>query len=286
VSNDTSAYYELLDAVDERGYKLECPEKGSRYSLGSAVVTILSPAYETDDINDNSIVLRVEMGDTSFIFMGDAGILVENALLDNPIIESDVIKIGHHGSCYSSSRQFIETVAPSFAVISCGTGNDYGHPTKECLDILKDANVEVFRTDEQGSIVACSDGHTITWNTEPSTTWAVGIKEDTVQKIYIDRGFPTGILPDAPDVETSDLVAEGEAEEETTLEATGDDSSEVSVTEVVYVINVNTNVFHRLDCDSVKKIKEKNKLLVGLTLEELIEAGIKPCGACHPEQKE
>ena len=89
-------------------------------------------------------------------------------------LSADVLKIGHHGSHTSTSDAFLDAVSPTYAVISCETGNSYGHPHAETLNKLRAAGVQLFRTDDQGTITVTSDGSTLTWNTSPSDDWVSG----------------------------------------------------------------------------------------------------------------
>ena len=116
-----------------------------------------------EDLNNYSAVLRITYGSTSFLFAGDAEKLSENEMLHYEI-RSDVLKVGHHGSRTSSSERFIAKVNPRIAVISCGKGNEYGHPHSETLEVLK--NAEVYRTDQNGDIIIHTDGTTLTVATE------------------------------------------------------------------------------------------------------------------------
>jgi competence ComEA-like helix-hairpin-helix protein len=114
------------------------------------------------DVNANSVVARLTYGRTSFLFMGDAEADTERALLKRGAeLSARVLKVAHHGSSYSTSSEFLAKVKPEQAVISCGRGNDYGHPAPETLERLKKAHVEVHRTDLDGGIVFRSDGDSL-----------------------------------------------------------------------------------------------------------------------------
>ena len=118
-------------------------------------------------------------GDNRFLFTGDAEYDEEQSLINgNYDLSADVLKLGHHGSKTSSCEEFLQAVNPEYAVISCGQDNPYGHPHESTLERLKRLNIKVFRTDEQGAVVAVSNGQDIFWNTEPSTTWKPGVKPD------------------------------------------------------------------------------------------------------------
>lgn len=115
---------------------------------------------EFEDSNSSSIVARLTYGETSFLFTGDAGQNEESKLLDMDI-DSDVLKLGHHGSRYSSSREFISKVNPLYSIVSAGEGNKFGHPHEEVLDLLKENKTEVLMTSVLGSIIFKSDGNEI-----------------------------------------------------------------------------------------------------------------------------
>ena len=112
-----------------------------------------------DDLNNNSIVCRLEYGATSFLLCGDAADAAEAEMLSRGVgLRSDVLKVGHHGSATSSGAEFLKAVAPRWAVISCGRRNLYGHPRPETLERLREAGARVLRTDLDGGVVIESDG--------------------------------------------------------------------------------------------------------------------------------
>ena len=111
--------------------------------------------------------MRITYGYTSFLFTGDAEWDEEHDLVDAGVdLKADVLKVCHHGSNSSSTYVFLRAVAPKYAVISAGGDNQYGHPTEEALGRLADVGAEIFRTDEQGTIVCVSDGENIVFKTE------------------------------------------------------------------------------------------------------------------------
>ncbi len=168
VEKDTATYRDVIEAAKYKGYSINAPIIGSSYPLGDAEFTFLAPVgtgYE--DINDYSIALRLRHGNDSFLFCGDASTLSEVEMMDNDYtLKSTVYKVSHHGSKTASCGPFLDAVSPEYAVISCGKDNDYGHPHAEVLERLAERGVKVFRTDEQGTIVAVSSGNGITWSTE------------------------------------------------------------------------------------------------------------------------
>ena len=158
-TGDSASYEIFTDAVYDAGLELTVPELGESYSLGEARFSFLGPLEDYDNTNDDSLVIRLEYGDTSFLFTGDMTAKAEKDLInDGARLRCDVLKVGHHGSSGSSCYQFLYEAQPSIGVISCENGNRYGHPHEETLSRLHDADVTVFRTDLEGSIVIFSDG--------------------------------------------------------------------------------------------------------------------------------
>lgn len=172
---DNQTYRKLIQSLDEKQIKTLTPKVNSVYSLGTASITILAPGKEYDNPNDASIALLLKNGSRSFLFTGDAGEEAEQDMLETGItISADVYKVGHHGSKYSTSKDFLEAVNPFYAVISCGTDNSYGHPHAQTLNTLRTNGVMVYRTDEEGTIIASTDGKSISFNVPASETWKAG----------------------------------------------------------------------------------------------------------------
>lgn len=166
---NTRTFEDVLDALLEQDLSITLPQVGDQYTLGDASFTILAPnGEEYSSLNNWSVVVRLENGENSFLFTGDAEQLSEEEMLATGLpLRSDVLKMGHHGSSTSSSRAFLEEVQPTYGVISCETGNDYGHPHRETLAIAAEMDIQLFRTDTQGTIVAHSDGKEITFDQQP-----------------------------------------------------------------------------------------------------------------------
>lgn len=170
VDYETKSFRNFFETVTEKGGNLQFPEVDSTFALGNAFLTVLGPrTYNVpDNWNNASIVLRLTYGDTSFLFTGDAEQSEETELLEAGCnVSCDVLKVGHHGSRTSSGYRLLYEAQPAYAVISCGEGNDYGHPHKEALSRLQDAGIhDILRTDRLGSIVFYSDGTNLTYTTE------------------------------------------------------------------------------------------------------------------------
>ncbi len=165
-SYSSNLFSKFKNALDKQGVELQTLIAGDKLSLGAADITVLGPVRDTDDPK-YSIVLRLVYGDTSFLFTGDAEADEEHdILLSGEEIASDVLKVGHHGSSSSTTRDFLDEVNPDIAVISCEINNPYGHPHKETLAALNKRGINVYRTDESGSIILISDGKNIYISTE------------------------------------------------------------------------------------------------------------------------
>ncbi len=165
--SDSKAYQTFKQKIEDTNTGIMHAENYERFSLGSARVEILAPLTNADKLNNTSIIVKVTHGNKSFLFTGDAEREEEQTLLNKGLLKlkSDVLKVGHHGSDTSTSYPFLREVMPEYAVISVGKGNSYGHPTEAVLSRLRDADVQVYRTDLQGDIVMRSDGKNITVTT-------------------------------------------------------------------------------------------------------------------------
>ena len=250
VSHTTQTYEDVLDALLEKNLTVTAPHPGDSYSIGDASFTVLSPsaeiaeqAAENDDLNNLSVGIRLVYGSNAFVLCGDAESDSEEAMVESGLdLKADVLKAGHHGSSTSTSDAFLAAVDPDYAVISCGKDNSYGHPHQETMGKLNAADISIFRTDEQGTVVAVSDGSSITWSSAPDTEGVSG--------------------------------SEASPDQQTDEDLTGQTTS--------YVLNQNTMKFHTPDCSSVAQMKEENRVYFEGTREEIMEMGYTPCGQCEP----
>lgn len=162
----TKTFKDVMSAIKAKNLKVTTPVPGSSFNIGQARCDILAPnGSDYQDVNNYSVVVKITFGDKKFLFEGDAEDVSEKEMLAKGYdLSADVIKLGHHGSSSSSIPEFLDKVKPTYAVISCGVANDYGHPHVETMDKLKKRNIKVFRTDEDGTIVITSDGKTIKSN--------------------------------------------------------------------------------------------------------------------------
>lgn len=163
----SACFDDFLYYADQQDIAITIPDPGDSFYLGNAEVTVLGPVKSYAAPNNTSIVVKVEFGDTSFLFTGDMEKDAETDMLDYGMdVSADVLKVGHHGSSTSTGYRFLYEVDPEYAVISVGTDNTYGHPHRETIAILGDAGVPMLRTDELGTILAVTDGSEITFTWE------------------------------------------------------------------------------------------------------------------------
>ena len=168
---DTKCFRDFVKYTQQQGLSVEVPAVGTVWQLGSATVTQLGPVAQYSDTNDTSLVLRLDYGSTSFLLTGDMEADAERDLVNTGAnLKADVLQVGHHGSSTSTSYIFLNSVLPEMGVISCGVNNKYGHPHEETLSILRDAGVDVYRTDLLGTITIGSDGQNYTVGTEHTAT--------------------------------------------------------------------------------------------------------------------
>ena len=158
----TKTFMDVLDAIEEKNMTYSVPKINETFTLGEALITVLYTGTDTKDLNNTSIVLRLDFGNTSYLFTGDATEKTENILLkDNLNLKADVLKVGHHGSRFSTTDEFLQKVNPKYAVISVGKDNNYKHPEDIILKKLKTNNIKIHRTDLEGTIIVTSDGKEI-----------------------------------------------------------------------------------------------------------------------------
>lgn len=165
VITTTKTFEDVLDALDKKGYKFDTPKMDEEFSVCGAKIRVLYVGNDEKDLNSTSIIARLDYGNTSFLFTGDTTSEVESMIYKKNV-KADVLKVAHHGSQYSSTLRFLKEVAPKYAVISVGEKNTYNHPSDIILNRLKVLNVETYRTDKSGTIIAESDGNVIQFKTE------------------------------------------------------------------------------------------------------------------------
>lgn len=158
----TSKTYEnLLNTIDKHGYKVKTGKKGVEIvNEDDLKIDIVAPCQDSySNLNNYSIVLKITYGEVSFLYTGDAEITSLKEITDD--ISADVLKVGHHGSNTSTSKEFLDLVKPSYAIISVGKNNRYDHPNSSTIKLLEEYTDKIYRTDISGNIVVTSDGQNI-----------------------------------------------------------------------------------------------------------------------------
>lgn len=177
------------------------------------------------------------------------------------MLDSTVLKVGHHGSETSTSYLFLREIMPEYAVISVGAGNSYGHPTDAVLSRLRDADAKVFRTDLQGDVICISDGKTVSFS--------------------VDRNSDADTLSSTGSNSTQGNGNAGVMQQGQTVTPDPEENTTASIG-IEYILNTNTHKFHRPGCSSVKQMAEKNKQSYKGTRDEIMVMGYEPCQRCNP----
>ena len=165
----TKTYEEVLDALAEKDVRVQAAGNGTQIlSDGALSAVCLSPFGEYSELNHYSVVMRLDYGDASFLFMGDAEAANEKEMRSAGCdLNADILKVGHHGSDYSSTDAFLKAVSPRYAVIPVGAGNRYGHPSDQIVNRLYTYGAEtVYRTDLNGTVIVETDGKEYTVTTD------------------------------------------------------------------------------------------------------------------------
>jgi len=163
-TSTTKAFESMIRELKNKDLKIKPLKAGSTIHFDSDIqLEVFAPNSDSyEDSNNYSPIIKLTYGNNSMLFTGDAEKLSEKETLKKGYnLESDVLKVGHHGSSTSTSKDFLKAVNPSIAIISCGKNNKYGHPHKETITSLEDSKVKYYRTDLDGTIVLVSDGTNI-----------------------------------------------------------------------------------------------------------------------------
>lgn len=246
-THTTRTFENLLLTIQNKGLKITAPVPGTEYKLGDASFTILAPNSSSyKDLNDYSVVIKLKYGSTSFLFTGDAEAVSENEILARGYdVKANVLKVGHHGSTSSTTERFLDAVSPRYAVICVGANNQYGHPAPETLSKLAERGIKIYRTDEAGTIVATSDGKSISFNKQPSS------------------------------VNISSTASEKTDKADNTAVSSG--NSTASNDMIVYITKTGSK-YHRENCSSLRSSR------IPISLSEAKQRGYEPCKICKPLQ--
>ena len=165
---DSRAFSSFVKYLSAQDKTITIPSVGQTVSLGSAKVTFVGPIDMTlaeQNENNASLIIRIEYGQTSFLFTGDAEIEEELSVVHSEQnIQSTLLKVGHHGSYTSSSGEFLKAVSAEYAIISVGKDNGYGHPHEEAMNRIQKYCQIGFRTDIDGEIICRSNGKELSFN--------------------------------------------------------------------------------------------------------------------------
>jgi len=166
VSHNTQTYLNFLAAIDSNNIDVIFPNPGDRVRAGIIDFEVIAPPNPHPgpqaNLNNASVVLRLEHGQTSFMFTGDAERELENWMLDSGAnLSANVLNLGHHGSRTSTTQAFLDAVNPTAAVISLGVNNIHGHPHREVIDRLNERGIRIYRTDQMGHIRMITNGEHI-----------------------------------------------------------------------------------------------------------------------------
>ena len=249
VSTNTKTFEDVLLSIKKKNLSINTALAGININIDKNLnAEILAPnSTNYDDLNNYSVVMKLKHGNNSFLFAGDAEDISENEMLAKGYdLKSDLLKVGHHGSDSSSTEEFINSVSPKYAIISVGRDNNYGHPSDTVLHRLSAHNIDIYRTDEIGTIIATSDGKNIT----------------------IDKNS-TEIKINAPPVEnTSSNNVKSTQQVDNTNTTTNQGIT-------VYITKTGSK-YHISSCSSLRKSK------IPISLKDAKVRGYGACKKCHP----
>ena len=252
VEHTTRTFENLLLTIRNKGLKITAPVPGTEYRLGNTSFTILAPNSSSyKNLNDYSVVVRLTYGSTSFLFTGDAEQTSEKEILAKGYnIKSDVLKVGHHGSKTSTTTRFLDAVSPRYAVICVGANNQYGHPAPETLSKLAERGIKVYRIDEAGTIIATSDGKSISFDKQPSKI-SISTSTSTSTSTNTNTGTAVSNTNNKQDKPQDDII--------------------------VYITKTGSK-YHREGCSSLRSSA------IPISLSEAKQKGYEPCKICKPPQ--
>lgn len=271
VTTNTRTFKDVVAAMKAKDLKAKLPNVAEEFKVGTAKFKILSPINtNSEDLNTYSIVIKLTFGSTKFLFTGDAQNSNEEDMINKGFdLSADVLKVGHHGSHTSTSQDFLDKVNPRYAIISCGKGNDYGHPHAETMQKLQSKNIKVYRTDEDGTIVCTSDGKNISFNCNPGD-YAAG----AAKKQNSNNGNSTS-SSHAPATSTASTSNTQSTVQPTTPQGGG--SAEVDANRIVYYTPNGKSYHFDRNCPTLKR----SKVVLSGKLSDVIKMGKSdPCNVC------
>lgn len=268
IEHTTKTFEDVLDVIADKGMKITMPRCGDTYTLGGASFRILAPAGDYgEDLNNWSVGVRLSYRNNHLVMCGDAQKEAESdIIMHNEHLSADVLKASHHGSNTSTIDELLDAVSPSYVVIQCGKDNSYGHPNREILEKLECRGIQVFRTDQKGTIVAVCDGSNIIWSSR------AGTEAGTLSNVMMGNG----------NGKSGGSTADAHEHTAAPSPPPQDSGPRPEAFAQSYVLNANSKKFHLPICQSVNNIHESNRLDVTGYRDTLIEMGYTPCKQCDP----
>jgi competence protein ComEC len=262
----TATFEDLLLAISSKGLKIDTAAAGvSILDSDGLSIKLLAPVGSGyDDLNNYSAVARLTYGSTSFLFQGDAEDVSESEMLySGANVTADVLKVGHHGSDSSTTDEFLKKVSPKFAAISCGTDNQYSHPTQAVLDRL--VGINTYRTDLNGTITFVSNGKEVRVSSQKSS-----------DNVY---AATNGSEADPPKPTESPASTEAPLQTEkpapTVAPTPSPEPASESSDSIVYITKSGEK-YHSDGCRYLKSSK------IETTLSDAKSRGFTPCSVCNP----
>ena len=258
-SKNTAAYKNFVSAISSEGLTAKKPNAGTVYTYGYLTLTVIYSEVVSGDSNNSSIVVMLEYGSFKFLFTGDVGQVAEPNLISSGYdLSCDVLKVGHHGSKYSSTTAFLNKVKAEYGVICVGANNTYGHPTSEALNRLSAAGTTVYRTDKNGDVKFSTDGNTLYLPNGGTDT----------------TGSGSG-LPSSGGSTSGGSTSGGSTSGGST---SGGSTSGSSSTSNIFIGNTETKVFHLPTCSNLPAASKQNVMYNYWWIVNI--AGYTPCGRC------
>ncbi len=258
-SKTTTEYKNFTSAITREGLTAKKPNAGTIYTYGYLTLTVIYSQVVSGDSNNSSIVVMLEYGSFKFLFTGDVGQVAEPSLISSGYdLNCDVLKVGHHGSKYSSTTAFLNKVKAEYAVISVGS-NSYGHPTSDALNRLSAAGATVYRTDQNGNVKFSTDGNTLYLPNGSTDTTGSG------------SGLPSSGGSNSGGSSSGGTSTGGTSSGGT---STGGTSSSTQY----FIGNTETKVFHLPTCSNLPAASKQNTMYNYWWIINI--AGYDPCGRC------
>ncbi len=165
--HDSQTYENTMEAIDASGATYTEPRTGDTREIGDATLTVLNPPGDDGDIHETSISVRIDRGDVSFMFTGDAEEQTERWMVESGLdLDVDIYQVGHHGSYTSSTQAFLDAMTPAVAIYSAGEDNQYDHPHDVVIDRLHESGIQIYGTDLHGTVTVTTGGESYTVETE------------------------------------------------------------------------------------------------------------------------